>query len=286
MDVRESAVPKTRVEQHGAVRIPSLRCQRRPQHCDAIVCSLRCATCDFDICNQCVVTKNRWKQNPLTAKRRSLVDSAGTRRLSGGMLHAPEHSPPIEAPHSPRLPGFCSPKSNGFDEVLDFCDSHSSQENAWPESLSALLCVEAAKEYLDSIKLTRIDQCFYIDEAIAQELRAAVAGLPPVQMALDRLLEIVAAFRRWDANADGMLEYAEVVASVQRAFSSEMMTMLVGERSSLRERFDEMDENGDGKLSFGGKSCHSSFDCCVANGRRWQQNSTTCVWRTACSSGS
>ena len=46
------------------------------------------------------------------------------------------------------------------------------------------------------------------------------------------------------------------------------------------------DENGDGKLSFGGKFCHSSFDCCVANGRRWQQNSTTCVWRTACSSGS
>jgi len=122
---------------------------------------------------------------------------------------------------------------------------------AWPEPLAPLLGVEAARAYLGSIEITSVDLCFHIDDTISAALRAACPGPGPAAAALEKLLEVVAAFQRWDADGNGSLDYHELDVAINRTFSREMIGMLLGASHNLQDRFDAIDTNRDGKISFG-----------------------------------
>ena len=62
---------------------------------------------------------------------------------------------------------------------------------------------------------------------------------------------MVAAFQRWDADGNGSLDYHELDVAINRTFSREMISMLLGKANNLQDRFDAIDTNRDGRISFG-----------------------------------
>jgi hypothetical protein len=73
------------------------------------------------------------------------------------------------------------------------------------------------------------------DAAAAEPTAAARATA-----ALAELWRRVQAFRRWDVEGKGVLDYHDVDAAIHRNFSREMVAIILG-KDNLQDKFDAMD---------------------------------------------
>ena len=126
---------------------------------------------------------------------------------------------------------------------------------AWPKELLPLVTIPAVKEYMDSIELESLDDCHYLDESMRKPLEEAIATAPKIKQKqaktlLTDLWTRAEIFQRWDEDESGALDYMEVDKAINATFSREMIGLLLGKKN-LQDRFNAIDTNKDGVISFG-----------------------------------
>eukprot|EP01043_Picozoa_sp_COSAG02_P044819 COSAG02_NODE_4038_length_5874_cov_2.627661_2_plen_617_part_00 len=132
-------------------------------------------------------------------------------------------------------------------------------KQAWPPELEALRAVPAISEWMANpeVGLTCFDDCCWIDEQMLDDMNDLLGGLPQIKERemkgrLQDLWSKIQVFNRWDKNPkDGTINYMEVDQEVHATFSEKMRRMLLGKHSNLQDKFDALDTNKDGNISFG-----------------------------------
>ena len=114
---------------------------------------------------------------------------------------------------------------------------------------------EKSKEYMDEIGLESLDLCHYLDESMRKPLEEAIATAPKIKQKqaktlLTDLWTRAEIFQRWDEDESGALDYMEVDKAINATFSREMIGLLLGKKN-LQDRFNAIDTNKDGVISFG-----------------------------------
>eukprot|EP01048_Picozoa_sp_COSAG05_P002455 COSAG05_NODE_101_length_19100_cov_24.260144_8_plen_357_part_00 len=148
-------------------------------------------------------------------------------------------------------------RTMSYHAFLKSYDSEWHWTDTVPTKLQPVL--QGVKGFLDEQGFESLDDFpDGLDEELKPQMDAAVEafleGLPALKknknlnvwaelnVALER-------FRVWDKDGGGTIDYMEMDAAINANFSREMIGLLLG-KDNLQDKFEEIDANGDGQLSF------------------------------------